>query len=143
VLVIRQKDGSVKALLNSCSHRGMKVCRADLGNAKSFTCTYHGWTYDSSGALVGVPYEEHYKNLDKKRWGLHSVAKIDSYKGLIFGTFDADAESLGDYLGEMKWYLDLILDRREGGMEMVGGVQKWVIAPRRAHAFVRDPGGDA
>ena len=86
VLVIRQKDGSVKALLNSCSHRGMKVCRADLGNAKSFTCTYHGWTYDSSGALVGVPYEEHYKNLDKKRWGLHSVAKIDSYKGLIFGT---------------------------------------------------------
>src|SRR5262249_40107121 len=41
VLVVRQGDGSVKAFLNACSHRGMKVCRADLGNAKSFTCTYH------------------------------------------------------------------------------------------------------
>jgi nitrite reductase/ring-hydroxylating ferredoxin subunit len=49
VLVVRQGDGSVKAFLNACSHRGMKVCRADLGNAKSFTCTYHGWTYDMGG----------------------------------------------------------------------------------------------
>src|ERR1051325_6125228 len=85
VLVIRQKDGSVKALLNSCSHRGLKVCRAGLRNAKSFTCTYDGCRYKSTGALVGVPYEEHYQTLGKTSWGLHSVAKIDSYKGLIFG----------------------------------------------------------
>src|ERR1700752_99539 len=45
VLVVRQSDGSAKAFLNAFSHRGMKVCRADLGNAKSFTCSYHGWTY--------------------------------------------------------------------------------------------------
>jgi phenylpropionate dioxygenase-like ring-hydroxylating dioxygenase large terminal subunit len=127
VLVVRQGDGSIKAFLNACSHRGMKVCRADLGNSKSFTCTYHGWTYDMGGALVAVPFEEHYRSLDKKRWGLHPVAKVDSYKGLVFGTFDGGAPPLRDYLGNMAWYLDLILDRREGGIEMIGGVQKWVI----------------
>jgi 3-phenylpropionate/trans-cinnamate dioxygenase subunit alpha len=128
VLVVRQRDGSVRAFLNSCSHRGMPVCRADLGNAKSFTCTYHGWTYDASGSLVGVPYEEHYGgNLDRKRWGLFPVAKVETYKGLVFGTFDPDASSLVEYLGEMVWYLDFLLDRREGGTEMIGGVQKWQI----------------
>src|SRR3954453_6885799 len=50
VLVVRQKDGSIKAFLNSCRHRGMKVCRADFGNTKAFTCTYHGWSFDESGA---------------------------------------------------------------------------------------------
>jgi len=141
VLVVRQSDGSAKAFLNACSHRGMKVCRADLGNAKSFTCSYHGWTYDASGALVGVPNQEHYRKLDKKRWGLHPVAKIESYRGMIFGTFDAHAEPLVDYLGDMKWYLDLILDRREGGIELIGGVQKWVIEANwkfGADNFVQD-----
>jgi phenylpropionate dioxygenase-like ring-hydroxylating dioxygenase large terminal subunit len=141
VLVVRQSDGSIRAFLNACAHRGMKVCRADLGNAKSFTCTYHGWSYDTAGNLVGLPYEEHYRNFDKKRWGLHPVAKVESYKGLVFGTFDADAPSLSDYLGDMKWYLDLVLDRREGGIEMVGGVQKWVIEANwkfGAENFVQD-----
>jgi phenylpropionate dioxygenase-like ring-hydroxylating dioxygenase large terminal subunit len=141
VLVVRQTDGSVKAFLNACSHRGMKVCRADLGNAKSFTCSYHGWTYDASGALVGVPNAEHYRRLDKQRWGLHRVAKLESYKGMIFATFDPEAEPLTDYLGDMKWYLDLVLDRREGGIELIGGVQKWVIEANwkfGADNFVQD-----
>ncbi len=107
MLVVRQGDGSVKAFLNACSHRGMKVCRADLGNAKSFTCTYHGWTYDMGGALVGVPYEEHYRELDKRRWGLHPVARIESYKGMIFGSFDPGAPTLATisatWLGTSTW----------------------------------------
>ncbi len=141
VLVVRQRDGSVKGLLNACAHRGMKVCRADLGNQKSFTCTYHGWTFDTAGNRDGVPYEEHYRKLDKARWGLHPVARIESYKGMIFGTFDAGAPTLLEYLGDMAWYLDLILDRREGGMEMVGGITKWVIEANwkfGAENFVQD-----
>src|SRR6204780_2148327 len=55
VLVVRQKDGSIKALLNTCTHRGNAVCRAEEGNTKNFMCTYHGWTFDLSGKLVGVP----------------------------------------------------------------------------------------
>lgn len=53
VLVVRQRDGSVRAPLNTCAHSGNAVCRADEGNAKGFLCTYHGWSYgiDEHGQL--------------------------------------------------------------------------------------------
>ena len=54
ILVCRGNDGTVRAFLNSCRHRGMKVCRADRGNARQFTCSFHGWTYTNSGELRGV-----------------------------------------------------------------------------------------
>ena len=62
--------------------------------------------------------------LDKSQWGLVAVPRVESYKGLIFGCFAPDAPSLLDYLGEMAWYLDCLLDRREGGTEVIGGVHK-------------------
>jgi phenylpropionate dioxygenase-like ring-hydroxylating dioxygenase large terminal subunit len=107
----------------------MRVCRADEGNAAAFTCTYHGWTYGNDGKLVGVPgYKEYYyEELDMEQWGLVPVAKIDSYKGLIFATFDPEAPPLLEYLGEIAWYLDMAFDRREGGTEVVGGVHKWIM----------------
>lgn len=129
VLVVRQRDKSVKAFLNVCRHRGMSVCRADSGNLKAFTCTYHGWTYGTDGKLVSVPMEsEGYHNeLDMGRWGLVEVGQIGSYHGLIFGNFDKTAPSLEEFLGPMKWYLDAVFDRREGGVEFVEGVHKWVV----------------
>jgi phenylpropionate dioxygenase-like ring-hydroxylating dioxygenase large terminal subunit len=48
--------GAVRVFLNSCRHRGMKVCRYDDGNTTVFTCPYHGWSYGTDGRLVGVPY---------------------------------------------------------------------------------------
>ena len=56
VLVVRDTAGQVRAFLNVCRHRGNRLCRADAGNAASFTCAYHGWTYRNDGRLVGVPY---------------------------------------------------------------------------------------
>ena len=53
-LVGRQKDGSVRAMLNTCPHRGNAVCRAEEGNAKSFLCTYHGWSFGADGSGVGL-----------------------------------------------------------------------------------------
>lgn len=127
VLVVRQKDGEVNAFLNACRHRGMKVCRADQGNVRAFTCTYHGWSYDVAGHLINVPnFEEgYYGELDMHRWGLIPVTQVDTYKGLIFGCFDPTAPPLLDYLGDSIFYLDCFLDRREGGTEVLGGVQKW------------------
>jgi phenylpropionate dioxygenase-like ring-hydroxylating dioxygenase large terminal subunit len=55
--VVRQKDGSVRVLLNQCRHRGMKLCRTDAGRARGFICSYHGWAYDISGRLVNVPLQ--------------------------------------------------------------------------------------
>lgn len=129
VVVVRQADGAVAAFLNMCSHRGMKVCRADFGNAKAFTCPYHGWSYDLGGQLVNVPMEQEafHGQLAKGHWGLKRVPRIEQRYGLIFGNWDENAPALRDYLGTMDWYLAQFLDRAEGGTELVGGLQKWVI----------------
>jgi len=129
VLVVRDTAGQVRAFLNVCRHRGNRLCRADSGNAASFTCAYHGWTYRNDGRLTGVPYlkEAYHNELDRDRWGLAPVAQLDNYKGLFFATFDPDAPPLHAYLGEAAWYLDAFFDRREGGIEVIGGIHKWVM----------------
>ncbi len=129
VLVIRDSRGKINAFLNTCRHRGMRVCRADAGNAAAFTCTYHGWTYGNDGKLVGVPgYKEYYyEELNMEEWGLVPVAQVDSFHGLIFGTFDPTAPSLQEYLGDAGQYLAAMVDRVEGGSEVVGGTFKWVM----------------
>jgi phenylpropionate dioxygenase-like ring-hydroxylating dioxygenase large terminal subunit len=129
VLVVRDSQGTVRAFLNVCRHRGNRLCRATAGNAAFFTCAYHGWTYSNDGQLVGVPslQEAYFGELDCQQWGLIPVAQLESYKGLLFATFDPEAPPLRDYLGEMTWYLDAFFDRRAGGIEVIGGVHKWVV----------------
>ncbi len=121
VLVVRQADGSIRAFLNFCRHRGAQVCAAEAGNARSFVCTYHGWSYGIDGSLRAVPFEkELYKGcLDKTSHGLAPVARVETYHGFIYGCFDANAPSLVDYLGEMRWYLDIWM-QATGGVELVG-----------------------
>jgi phenylpropionate dioxygenase-like ring-hydroxylating dioxygenase large terminal subunit len=129
VLVVRQKDGSIRAFLNQCRHRGMRICRADCGNARAFTCSYHGWGYDIAGNLVSVPHEEDgYRNeLNKSKWGPLQVPRIETYHGLVFGTWNENAPSFRDYLGDMLWYMDGYFDRTAGGTEVIGGMHRWVL----------------
>ncbi|NMH97361.1 aromatic ring-hydroxylating oxygenase subunit alpha [Pseudonocardia acidicola] len=128
VLVVRQKDGSIKGLLNTCAHRGNAVCRAEEGNARNFMCTYHGWTYDISGKLVGVPgLEELYHNdLDLAANGLRHVAQLDTYKGFVFATSDPQAPPLHEFLGRTG-RLGLEMIAGQGDMEIIPGIQKFVI----------------
>ena len=58
VILCRDQTGRIHVFLNSCRHRGMKVCRYDEGNTTVFTCPYHGWSYGTDGRLVGVPFFE-------------------------------------------------------------------------------------
>lgn len=127
IVVVRDTQGKVNAFLNMCRHRGNRICRADQGNASAFTCPYHAWTYASNGKLVGVPNvkDAYFGDFDQDKFGLVSVAKIDNYKGLYFATFDTDAAPLDDFLGESKWYLDSMFDRREGGVEVYAGNHQW------------------
>ena len=129
VLVCRGQDGKIRAFLNVCRHRGNRVCRVGQGNADAFTCSYHGWTYSNEGSLIGVPFfkEYYYGELDKENLGLVPIPLVDQYKGLVFGNLDGGAPSLLEYLGDMAWYLDLFLDRREGGTELIGGAHRWII----------------
>src|SRR5437762_978579 len=129
VIVVRDKEGGVQVLLNTCRHRGNAVCRAEEGHATSFMCTYHGWTYDLQGKLVGVPgFKDYYhEDLNREEWGLAKAAKVDSYKGFVFATLDPDAPELADYLGDVgRMGIDTLAER--GDMGIVGGIQKYVIA---------------
>src|SRR6202166_3427452 len=66
VILCRDREGKIHVFLNTCRHRGMKVCRYDSGNTGLFTCPYHAWGYSTDGRLVGVPmYDNLYEgNLD-------------------------------------------------------------------------------
>ncbi len=127
VILLRDRNGEIRAFLNSCRHRGVKICRVDTGRAKVFTCPYHGWSYDTEGNLVGVPQlrTAYHDELDKSKWGLIEVPRVESHAGLVFACFDAEAQSLSDYLGEMKWYLDMILRRSKAGTIVTPGVHRW------------------
>lgn len=130
VIVIRQQDGSAKAFLNSCTHRGNRICRADRGNAKAFTCNYHGWSFAPDGSLAAVPLEKeaYFGELDRSKLGLVPVSKVAEYKGLIFGCFDPAAPSLEDYLGDARFFLDVWLDAMPGGTALIGETQKMELA---------------
>lgn len=129
VLVWRDMLGTVRAFLNICRHRGNRLCRADSGNAATFSCPYHGWAYGNDGALKMVPHlQTAYRDeFDKGQWGLIPVSGLENYKGLIFATFDPEAPTLRQYLGEMTWYLDAVFDRLQGGVAVFSGVHKWIV----------------
>ena len=131
VIMARDKLGEIHVFLNSCRHRGMKVCRYDEGNTANFTCPYHAWVYGTDGRLMGVPqHTQLYPEMDRGEWPLVEVAQMALYKGTIWATWDAEAPAFVDYLGDARRHLDLALDGRdgsEGGSEIIAGVHKWII----------------
>ena len=127
-IFVRGNDGIIRVLLNSCRHRGAQVCRTEVGNAKSFTCPFHGWSYKNNGELDGVPAKrEGYRELNLSQWGLFAAPKVASYCGLVFANLDPDAVSFDEYLGSYKWYLDIQLKLSEGGMEVIGEPHRWIV----------------
>lgn len=58
VVVTRLRDGSLRALVNACRHRGAHVVTEDRGKRPAFTCPYHGWSYANDGTLKGIGFEE-------------------------------------------------------------------------------------
>ncbi|WP_029548742.1 aromatic ring-hydroxylating oxygenase subunit alpha [Rhizorhabdus wittichii] len=124
VLVTRGKNGTVRAFLNKCPHKGARVCHQEQGNARAFVCPYHAWTFESSGKLLGIKekaagaYPDSFDAMDH---GLELIARVASYRGLIFGSLSDAVGSLEDHLGSMKFFIDLAMDQGEYGMEPIPG----------------------
>ena len=130
VILVRDKAGVIHVFLNSCRHRGMKVCRYDQGNTSLFTCPYHAWTYATDGKVRGIPqYQDLYAGvLDREKWSLIEVPRMVNYKGTIWASWDENAPDFETYLGDARVHLDQALDCRDGrpgGSEVIG-VHKWV-----------------
>jgi nitrite reductase/ring-hydroxylating ferredoxin subunit len=128
VIVARDREGQLHVMLNVCAHRGMLVCRTDMGKSRYFRCPYHGWTYDAGGHLRAVPMQkEMYEGrLDRHLFGLMK-ARVATCGGMIWATWDPDAPSLDEYLGDFKWYLEVMWHRSDLGTEVVGPPQRWTI----------------
>jgi p-cumate 2,3-dioxygenase alpha subunit len=123
---VRGSDGKVRVFHNTCTHWGANVCRVDQGNAETFQCFYHAWTFDNKGELISVPDEPGYSaGFDKSELSLVSPPRLEHYRGLYFISFDPHATDLVSYLGEAKKYLDYILDQSEAGWQLIPGTQKY------------------
>jgi len=88
VIIVRDGEGRVNALLNVCRHRGSRICDAPAGRESRLTCKYHGWTYGLDGSLKALGFAP--EGIDKSRYGLKRLqARV--FQGLIFINFDPDA----------------------------------------------------
>ncbi|SHL07491.1 benzoate 1,2-dioxygenase, alpha subunit [Roseovarius marisflavi] len=125
VVITRDKDGELHALVNACSHRGAMLCRFKRRNQKTFTCPFHGWTFSNTGKLLKVKdpkgggYPEQF-NQDGSH-DLTKVARFQNYRGFLFGSLNADVQPLEEYLGEACKMIDMIVDQSEEGMEVLRG----------------------
>ena len=78
VILTRDKDGKVHALVNSCRHRGSRVTEnEEPEKGRLMVCPYHAWSYDLSGKLIGVPRREVFGELDKEELGMVKLPCIE------------------------------------------------------------------
>ena len=128
VFVHRQEDGSLKAFVNACSHRGAVLTPFRSGNAKTITCRFHGWSYRCSGECIGIKNEEggYGAGFDRARYDLTPIAKVEEYRGFVFGALTDEVPDLRDHLGEARFFIDLFADQSPDGLEIARGSQTYV-----------------
>lgn len=131
-IVTRGADGAVVAVLNRCSHRASPVCLTERGNARRFSCPYHGWTFENTGELVDVSFPDGYgPSFDLKSRNLGRFPRVESYRGFVFGSLNPDVMPLEDWLAPAREMLDWALDREQigsGGMRVVAGTRFYLRA---------------
>lgn len=83
LLVVRGEDGVVRAFINACKHRGMKVADGSGCKKKAFVCPYHAWAYGLNGKLKNIPGQEAFPNLDNDNLGLSEISAIEK-GGIVY-----------------------------------------------------------
>jgi anthranilate 1,2-dioxygenase large subunit len=118
VVVTRDHDGTIHAMVNRCAHKGALVCLKKKDNVASLSCVYHAWNYHLDGRLRGVAFRNGVRghggmpdDFDVKNHRLEPV-KVETFCGLVFGTFADDVGSVESYLGpEMAQFITRNLGR--------------------------------
>ncbi|MCB2060794.1 MAG: aromatic ring-hydroxylating dioxygenase subunit alpha [Novosphingobium sp.] len=105
LLIVRGKDGEIRALHNACTHRGTQLTSEPCGKQSKFSCPYHMWTFGTDGELISAPdFERFYTS--KESCALKQVS-VDVCGGLIFVSFEPQ-ESLREFLGPMADMLEQV-----------------------------------
>ena len=105
VIVVRGKDHVIRAFLNVCRHRAMRLLDGQGNCGNAIQCPYHGWTYRNDGTLRGVTQAENFPDLDKSTLGLQTVG-LKIYRGHIFVNLCGGGPSIDDTLGAVSEELD-------------------------------------
>ena len=96
ILLVRQPDGSLRAFLNVCRHRGARLANGSGRGLRNLVCPYHAWCYGTDGKLLVRPDERSFAEIDKSARGLRELAVVEKY-GMIWVSpttalqFDVDA----------------------------------------------------
>ncbi len=127
VLVIQGQDGINRAFFNRCPHRGAQLTRQACGQAEQLVCSYHAWTFDTCGALRGIPMSSGYEATPvqdhAEQWGLTAVPRLENYAGFLFVNLDRQAPTLEQWLGVNAGNLLNMVERSPSGLiEPFGGV---------------------
>jgi salicylate 5-hydroxylase large subunit len=145
VVVTRDRHGEIHVLVNRCAHRGVMFCTEPYGNATTFTCPYHQWSYASDGRLLGLPFKKGVgghggmpEEFDNTGNSLERL-RVTERHGVVFATFDPSLPPLEEYLGEtnLGWF-DRVFDGRP--LEVLG-YQRQVIPANWKLMFenIKDP----
>lgn len=122
VLLVRDRNGEVRLLLNKCPHRGNQLCAYKQGNRGTFTCPYHSWTFSNTGDLMGYALADGYEGASKTGVGLGKVPRIGIYRGFVFGSFAEDGPTIEEHLGGAKASIDQLCDNSPTGeVELTAG----------------------
>jgi phenylpropionate dioxygenase-like ring-hydroxylating dioxygenase large terminal subunit len=136
IVLVRQGDGSIKALRNNCLHRGTALIEGS-GKGSQLQCTFHGWTWNLDGSLQRIPCRWDFPKVEDDRYRLPEI-KVDTWNGFVFVNFDPDCESLDDFVGPtLKRHFALWpLDRRYKAVHVVKKINcNWKVA---LQAFMED-----
>jgi phenylpropionate dioxygenase-like ring-hydroxylating dioxygenase large terminal subunit len=128
VVMSRHEDGKVHVLFNRCGHRGAKVLPKQRGNAKLFTCMYHGWAFRPNGDLAGVPMRGDFPEavLKEPITGMMPLPRVAAYRGFVFASLNAQVMPLLDWLGESRFGIDELVDRApDGEIELWAGCNRY------------------
>ena len=100
LLIVRGRDGVLRALSNVCRHRYMQVAEGS-GNSSRFQCPYHGWTYDLDGGLIGATNMRESEIFDRSECTLPNIP-LETWLGFVFVNLNVDAEPLAPRLHELE-----------------------------------------
>lgn len=97
VIIVRQRDGSIKAFRNSCLHRGRELCESTTSQ-QQLRCPYHAFTWSIDGSCKWIPAAWDFEQIDRANFSLPEV-RVEQWDEFLFVNFDDDAVPLKEYLG--------------------------------------------
>jgi len=124
LIVMRDGQGRLHCVHNSCRHKGAMVCHNRQGNRRSHVCQYHGWTYASDGRNILIKDKAmggYTPAFDAENHDLQPVARFEEYRGFMFASLSADVSPLDEHLGDARTLIDLAVDQAPQGLELVPG----------------------